>query len=71
MGLHLPHNKHNSKEHSEGRTKQTKAGRRTGRQASTLRVDISQHTALKPTKAISMNPTKTGTLPALVHPSVL
>lgn len=59
------------KEPSEGRTKQTKAGRRTGRQSSTLRVDISLHTPLKPTKATAINPTKTGTLPALVHPSVL
>lgn len=51
------------KESSEERTKQTKEGRRTGKQASTLRVDFSLHTLLKPTKTTAMNPTKTGRNP--------
>lgn len=65
MGLHLLHNKCNPKEiFSEAH--KTKEGRRTSKQASTLRVDISSHTILELTKARAMKPTKAITLSAFI-----
>jgi len=61
----LSHGKCNSKEvFSEAH--KTKEGRRTSKQASTLKVDISSHTILKPNKARAMKPTKPVTPSAFV-----
>lgn len=70
VSWYLPHNKQDSKGIFWGAHKTNKR-REKDRQASTLRIDISLHTILKPMTETAMNPTQTGTLPALAHPFVV